>query len=88
MPALNPFRGSRIRAQRTGSPSQHNQLDALHPLAAQDPASIDDHFSTHPGEVRRREVAPLRPIVVHDTHVGASEGALRVLRAPAASVLA
>jgi len=46
-----------------------------------DPVAVDHDFSPHPGEVPRREPAPLRPVVVHDTHVGMSESSRQVRRA-------
>ena len=42
---------------------------------APDPTAIDHDVSPHPGEVGRREVARLGPVVVHEPHVGVGESA-------------
>lgn len=78
---VNPPRGSDGRRSIGDRPSgiasltEHDGLDGLHRPALQNPAAVDDDFSTHSGEVCDGQVAPLGPSVVHETHMDMSESA-------------
>jgi len=61
-------------SHRFGSPAEREQLYTVQGLPVQVASAVED-FSTHPREIGRRPIAPLRPVIADDTYIGVSEDA-------------